>query len=717
MAQKNKTKEEFIEEIKLLQKRIKELETMDSGRKQQQQQQQQQQQDIMRLATIVRDSNDAIIMQGIDGQITAWNRGAELMYGYSEKEALGMNIERLTAPGKAAEHREFTRRLISGEAITSFETQRITKGGSILDVWLTVTKLLEDPADNIVSTGRDITMPIGIALIERNITERKKAEESLLQEHKQFQELFNHMSSGVAIYEAKDNGEDFIFKDINKSGERFSKVSRAEVVGKSVLRVFPGVKKMGLFEIFQQVWKTGEHQHYPVSLYKDERFYQWVENYVYKLPSGEIVAIYDDITERKLAENALIESEEKFRNIFNNATDGIILTDLENKKIYSVNNSMCQMVGYSLEELKKLDISDIHPKEDLVYVFEQIEKQSKDALASAKDLPIKRKDGSIFYASVRGTVVILSGKKYLLGIFRNITERKKMSDELRESERQWTITFNAISDSICLIDPDGKILKCNQATERLLGKPASELNGRFCYEIVHGLSQPIADCPILRMKETKQKESMPLQLGKQWFEVTVDPILDKEQRIVAAVHIMQDITEHKKAEELLISSNIILRTQQESSIDGMLVVNEKGEISSFNQRFVNMWDIPLDVIESRSDERAIQSVINKLATPEEFIRKVKHLYEAKDETSRDEVVLKDGRVLDRYSSPMLSAEGKYYGRVWYFRDITERKKMEEEIRKRLQELEVFYKASVGREERIVELKKKIAELEEKLKRV
>jgi PAS domain S-box-containing protein len=314
-------------------------------------------------------------------------------------------------------------------------------------------------------------------------------------------------------------------------------------------------------------------------------------------------------------------------------------------------------------------------------------------------------------------VVILSGKKYLLGIFRNITERKKMSDELRESERQWTITFNAISDSICLIDPDGKILKCNQATERLLGKPASELNGRFCYEIVHGLSQPIADCPILRMKETKQKESMPLQLGKQWFEVTVDPILDKEQRIVAAVHIMQDITEHKKAEELLISSNIILRTQQESSIDGMLVVNEKGEISSFNQRFVNMWDIPLDVIESRSDERAIQSVINKLATPEEFIRKVKHLYEAKDETSRDEVVLKDGRVLDRYSSPMLSAEGKYYGRVWYFRDITERKKMEEEIRKRLQELEVFYKASVGREERIVELKKKIAELEEKLKRV
>jgi PAS domain S-box-containing protein len=93
-----------------------------------------------------------------------------------------------------------------------------------------------------------------------------------------------------------------------------------------------------------------------------------------------------------------------------------------------------------------------------------------------------------------------------------------------------------------------------------------------------------------------------------------------------------------------------------------------------------MWGIPLDVIESKSDERAMQSVMDKLTTPEEFIRKVKHLYESRNEICMDELVLKDGRTFDRYSAPMFGAEGKYYGRVWYFRDITEHKQTEEALR-------------------------------------
>jgi len=152
-------------------------------------------------------------------------------------------------------------------------------------------------------------------------------------------------------------------------------------------------------------------------------------------------------------------------------------------------------------------------------------------------------------------------------------------------------------------------------------------------------------------------------------------------------NLQQDITKRKQAEEALVFNNIILRTQQESSIDGILVVDEKGVILSFNQRFVNMWSIPPDVIESKSDERTLQSVMDKLASPEEFIRKVKHLYEVRDEICRDEVVLKDGRVFDRYSAPMLGADGNYYGRVWYFRDITERKQSDKKLEQRTNAVE------------------------------
>ncbi|MEI8345494.1 MAG: PAS domain-containing protein, partial [Candidatus Omnitrophota bacterium] len=136
-------------------------------------------------------------------------------------------------------------------------------------------------------------------------------------------------------------------------------------------------------------------------------------------------------------------------------------------------------------------------------------------------------------------------------------------------------------------------------------------------------------------------------------------------------------TERRRYEEALIFNNVILRTQQELSTDGILVVGAEGTILSFNQRFVDLWGIPRDVIESKSDARALGAVMDRLASPDEFIRKVKRLYEAHGEISSDLIALKDGRLYDRYSAPMNGADGRYYGRVWYFRDVTEQKRSQE----------------------------------------
>ena len=136
-----------------------------------------------------------------------------------------------------------------------------------------------------------------------------------------------------------------------------------------------------------------------------------------------------DITERKRAEQVIRESEEKFRAIFDNATDGILLADLETKKFFSANKTICNMLGYSLDEIKELGVMDIHPKKDLPYVIDQFEKQSRKEITTAKDIPAKRRDGSVFYAEVNSSPVILGGKQYLIGIFRDITERKQAEKE------------------------------------------------------------------------------------------------------------------------------------------------------------------------------------------------------------------------------------------------------------------------------------------------
>ncbi|MGA2279991.1 MAG: PAS domain S-box protein [Verrucomicrobiota bacterium] len=159
------------------------------------------------------------------------------------------------------------------------------------------------------------------------------------------------------------------------------------------------------------------------------------------------------------------------------------------------------------------------------------------------------------------------------------------------------------------------------------------------------------------------------------------PFLREERNLINAIaERLGRVAERKQAEEALQFRNVLLSTQQEASIDGILVVDENGKIISSNRQFADMWGIASDIVASKSDERALESVMGKLADPEEFLNKVKHLYQARNETSRDEIALKDGRTFDRYSAPMLGPDERYYGRVWYFRDITERKRMEEKLR-------------------------------------
>ncbi|MBN1319055.1 MAG: response regulator [Anaerolineales bacterium] len=141
---------------------------------------------------------------------------------------------------------------------------------------------------------------------------------------------------------------------------------------------------------------------------------------------------------------------------------------------------------------------------------------------------------------------------------------------------------------------------------------------------------------------------------------------------------MNGLVQRKRARQELKITNTILKTQQETSLDGILVVDKNGIMVLFNQRFVDLWNIPQEITESRDDSQALRVVLDQVVDPKAYQASVEYLYENADEKSWDEIEVKDGRTIERYSSPMAVSEGEYYGRVWYFRDITERKKAEME---------------------------------------
>ena len=138
--------------------------------------------------------------------------------------------------------------------------------------------------------------------LEQEVTKRTL---DLQSSEARYRELFDTMTSGVAVYEAVDDGGDFIFRQFNRAGERIEGVKREGLLGKRVTEEFPGVKAFGIFEVFQKIWRNGGIEYVPPAFYQDSRRESWRESWVYKLPSGEIVAVYNDVTERIKAEQAL----------------------------------------------------------------------------------------------------------------------------------------------------------------------------------------------------------------------------------------------------------------------------------------------------------------------------------------------------------------------------------------------------------------------------
>ncbi len=334
----------------------------------------------------------------------------------------------------------------------------------------------------------------------RDITDGKLAQEALGNSEQRFKELFENMRICAAIYEAVGDGADFIFRDFNRSAEKTEQINRQDVIGKSLEQVFPGARETGFIDVLRRVWRTGAAEQYPATLYRDGRLEGWRENYVYKLASGEIVAIYDDLTEQKQVETAARESEERFRALFDRSLECMYLYDFKGRFL-DANQAVLDLLGYDRDDLPRMNMADILAPDQISKALQQQKEIMK--LGFQKEITeftVRRKDGSFVEFETKASLVHVDGKPdAILGIARDITERKELVDRLR---RTVEATAKAMATVVETRDPftaghQRRVADLAQAIAREMGLSQKRIAGLRTAAALHDLGKISVPAEIL----------------------------------------------------------------------------------------------------------------------------------------------------------------------------------------------------------------------------
>jgi PAS domain S-box-containing protein len=261
------------------------------------------------------------------------------------------------------------------------------------------------------------------------------------------------------------------------------------------------------------------------------------------------------------------------------------------------------------------------------------------------------------------------------------TEQKQTEERLRLGEESYRSLFQNNHATLLVIDPEnGQIIDANPAACTYYGYNLSELRSKKIFEI--NILTPEEIFSEMRQAKAEQRNRFyfnhRLATGEiRPVEVYSGPIDYKGRKFLFSI--IHDIGDRKKAEEAMNQANSLLNATLESTADGILVVSLDGRVTSFNQKFQELWRIPVDLLPQRDDQTLLRFVLDQLKTPEAFLDKVKELYQKPEASSFDELAFRDGRMFERYSQPQ-RLDGKVVGRVWSFRDVTDRKRAEEALK-------------------------------------
>jgi len=394
-----------------------------------------------------------------------------------------------------------------------------------------------------------------------------------------------------------------------------------------------------------------------------------------------MVGIAMDIDDRKRSDEQLRLQAE----VLNAVSNAVVITDPDAHILWA-NPAFTKLTGYELDEVRSKTPRFLKSGRHSAEFYAGLWQTVKAGNVWLGELVNRRKDGTLYNEEMTITPVKdESGTiTHLVAIKRDITARKRLQERMQ-------MLANAVENSSNLIgmsDPPGEnsgIIYANRALLESLQRTIDEVKGRHFGELISQANPP----ELLREIQSETLLSGGWQgecLVPRKHDVDIPVLLSsslirgEDGKVIGLLGIAQDISDRKRAEKELIFKNALLQAEAETTLDGILAVDSENHIILSNRRFAEIWGVSQELVDAGDDTALLSKVADQVEDLPRFIRKIEYLYDHQDEKGEDEIRLKDGRVLERYSSPMRDPQGTYLGRIWYFRDITERLRNAERVK-------------------------------------
>jgi len=518
-------------------------------------------------------SADALVLWDSQLRRVDVNPGYERVYGYTREDVFGPDYAKRVPPEYAEQRRELVRRALAGESCQA-ELETLRKDGERIQVELRTIPIRYRGEPHVLAITRDVT-------------ERKRAEAAVRASEEQYRAIFNSSVDGMLLWDA---GHRIV--DVNEAFLRMHGFRREEVLEGTTPAFIPGDLREQCVSLLPRIL-AGEPCHIEARAVRKDGTAFDVE--VHGIPmqyrgQPHVLVILRDVTARRQAEEGLRASEERYRQLFDMESDAILLVDVETLDLRDTNRAAAELYGYSRDELLGMKATGLS--------VEPVETQTSiQSHTGTLRIPLRyhrKKNGTVFPVEISSNLLELGGRKFLLAAVRDITERKRAEEKLRQSEERYRLLFEMESDAIVVVDVETlQHLDVNRAAVDLYGYSREELLALRSTDVSAepadtrsamnaGSKYPGAGVVRVPLRHHRKKDGtvFPVEITANFFE------LDGRKIMVAAI---RDITERQAREEALRRSEEQYRAIFNVSLDGMLIRTLDGEVVDVNPALLTMY--------------------------------------------------------------------------------------------------------------------------------